>query len=179
MHNLGRRCREYLFTYSYSDKKSKSLYSVAKARIPNAIISTCFKKHLHEIMNERRHNEKSSCLFFYLPSITDCKEVINQYHENVNLNRIDCILELLSSFSPDKVKFELHHLNSSVADLRNPQVELLYNIFRQMAERSNVNLIRNAVYLLASHKENNDNSKIAWVGPSKQRFGNTKFKLTY
>ena len=46
-----------------------------------------------------------------------------------------------------------------------------------MTETSNANLIRNADYLLASGKQ--DNRKIVWVGPSKQRYGSTKFKLTY
>ena len=50
------------FSYGYNDEKSKILYSAAKDRIPNAIISTCFNKHFHEIMNERRHNEESSGL---------------------------------------------------------------------------------------------------------------------
>ena len=85
----------------------------------------------------------------------------------------------MRSFSPEKLLKLFHHLNSSEAELRNPKVELLYNFFRQMAKTSNANLIRNADYLLASRKEDKDNSKIAWVGPSKQRFDNAKFKLRY
>ena len=54
---------ESFFSYGYNDEKSKVLNSAAKDRIPNPIISTCFKKHFHEIMNERRHNEESSGLF--------------------------------------------------------------------------------------------------------------------
>lgn len=86
----------------------------------------------------------------------------------------------MRSSSPDKVEFQPDHLNPSVAELRNPKVELLYNFFRQMAETNNANLIRNVDYLLASPKEDYDydNSKIAWVCPSKQRFESTKFKLT-
>ena len=98
---------ESFFSYEYNDEKSKVLYSAAKNRIPNAIISTCLKKHFHEIKNDRRHNEESSGLFFYLPSITDCKEEINQYRENVNLNPTDCSLELLSSFCLIKLTFNL------------------------------------------------------------------------
>ena len=62
---------ELLFSYEYSDKNSKVLYSAVKDRIPNAIILTCFKKHYHEIMNERQHSEESSGLLFYFPSISD------------------------------------------------------------------------------------------------------------
>ena len=131
-------------------------------------------------MNERR-NEESSGIFFYLPLITDRKEKINQYRKNASLNQIDCSLELLSSFSPNKVDFQPHLLNSSIAEKRDLQVELLYNFFRKMAETSNANLIRNADYLLASHKQcdKQDHSNIVWVGLSKQRYDTTKFKLTY
>ena len=61
---------ESFFSYGYMD-------STAKDRMPNAIISTCFKKHFHEIMSNRRHNEELSGLFHYLPSITDCEEKVN------------------------------------------------------------------------------------------------------
>ena len=46
-----------------------------------------------------------------------------------------------------------------------------------MAERSNASIIRNVDYLLAMNSK--DNSGIVWVGPTKQRFDTTKFKLTY
>ena len=168
---------ESFFSYGYNDKKSKVLYPAAKGKIPNAIILTCFKKYFHEIMNDRQHNEESSGLFFYLPSITDRKETMNQYCDNVNFNLVDCSLELLSSFSPDKIDFKPHLLNSVVAELRNLQVEMVYNIFRQMTETNNGNLMQNADYLLASHKQ--DNSKFFWVSQTKQRYDTTKFRLTY
>ena len=114
-----------------------------------------------------------------LLSITDRKEKINQFRENVNLNPIDCSLEFLNSFSPDKVDFQPHPLNSIDLEKRDPQVELLYHFFRQMTETSNANLIRNADYLLASAKEKQDNREIVWVGPAKQRYDSTKFKLTH
>ena len=46
-----------------------------------------------------------------------------------------------------------------------------------MAEASNADLIQNAGYLLGSHEQ--DNSKISWVGPTKEICDTTKFKLTY
>ena len=127
-------------------------------------------------MNERRHNEEFSGLFYFIPSIADQKEKKNQHKENVNLNWIDCTLDYLNSFSPDKeVSFRPDLLNSADAELRIPQVELLYRFFRWMAERSNANLVRNADYLLATN--NKDSSNIVWVGLTKQRFDTTKFKL--
>ena len=94
-------------------------------------------------MNQRWNNEKTSSAFFFLPSITDRKERIKQFRDNVNLNPIDCSLEFLNSFSPDKeVNFQPHLINSYDVQQRGPQVELLYSFFRQMAETSNANLIQ-------------------------------------
>ena len=105
---------ESFFSYRVNSKKSSVLCSVAKQRIPNGIVSTCFKKRYHEIMNEGRHNEEPSSLFFFLSSITDKKEKIN-----VNLNPINCSLEFLDSFLFDK-DFQPLLLNSSDAEKRDP-----------------------------------------------------------
>lgn len=67
-------------------KKSTALYSAAKERIPNVIISACFKKHFYEIINERRQNEEYSSLFFFLPSITERKEKVRLLRANCDLN---------------------------------------------------------------------------------------------
>ena len=103
-----------LFSCRYHEKKSKVLYSAAKDRIPNAIIIATFKKHFHEVLNKRQHNEEFSTLFYFsLQSLIERKK-INQYRDNF--------------------------LNSADAELRRPQVELLYRFFRQMAEKSNANI---------------------------------------
>ena len=49
---------ECFFWYGFNEKKSKVLYSSSKDRIPNAVISIYFKKHFHEILNKRRHNDE-------------------------------------------------------------------------------------------------------------------------
>ena len=131
-------------------------------------------------MNERQHKKECSTLFFFLPSITDFKEKINQFRDKISFNLIDCCLEFLYSFSPDKkVHFQSHLLNSTDIEKRGPQVELLHNFSRHMAETSNANFIRNTNHLLASSTEKRDNNKTAWVGPTKQRYEITKFKLIY
>ena len=50
--------KEVFFSYGYNEEESTVLYSYAKDRIPNAFVSTCFKKHYHEIINERRHGKE-------------------------------------------------------------------------------------------------------------------------
>ena len=112
-------------------------------------------------------------VLFYIPSITDWKEKINQHGDNVDVNPIDYSLDYLNSFSPDKeVSFRLDLLNSANMELRSPHVKLLYQFFRNMAETSNANLIR-------SVDKDKDNRNIVWVGPTKQYFDTTKFNLTY
>ena len=65
-----------------------------KTKIPDAFVSTTFKKHYSEIINERREKDEFSSLFYYLPSITDRKEEVNEHHGNVNLSPVDCSLSL-------------------------------------------------------------------------------------
>ena len=62
---------EVFFSCGFDSTKSKN-------KIPGAFVSTAFKAHYSEIRNEERDNEDSSSLFFFLPSITNRKESINQ-----------------------------------------------------------------------------------------------------
>ena len=62
---LGLRCevafivlrgdeRELFLSYGFVIEKASVLYSSSKHKIPDAFISTSFKKHYSEIMNERK-----------------------------------------------------------------------------------------------------------------------------
>ena len=107
---LGLRCedafivltgdeRELFLSYGFDSEKASVLYSSLKQKIPDAFTSTSFKTHYSEIMNERKEKEDFSLLFYYLPSITDRKEEINQHHNNVNLLPVDCLISFIESFS--------------------------------------------------------------------------------
>ena len=80
---------EIFFSYGFDSGKAAVLYSTPKQKIPDAFVSTSFKKHYSEIINERREKEEYSALFYYLPSITDRKEEVNQHPNNVNLSPVD------------------------------------------------------------------------------------------
>ena len=87
----------------------------------------------------------------------------------MSIFRLSIVLfSFIESFSKNKEKFDMLLLNSTDQDLRKPQVEMFYEVFRQMAEYSNNNLKRNADFLLAKLNKKADN--VPWVGPSKQRF---------
>ena len=88
---------ETFLSYGFDKLKSKLLYSFSKQQIPNAFVSVAFKNHFDEIMNGDR-SENSSSLFYFLPSVSDRKEEINQHKNNVSLFPIDITLDFIESF---------------------------------------------------------------------------------
>ena len=83
-------------------------------------------------MNEKR-NEDSSSLFYFLLSISDRKESINQWKNDPSLVPIDFTIDFIQSFSTQNEKFRPDLLNSTNSKLRDPQVEKLYSVFRHIA----------------------------------------------
>ena len=75
------------------------------------------------------------------------------------------------------MKFQPNLLNSFNEKERAPQIEMLYGLFKHMAQFSNQNLQRNVTHLNLKQKRNN--SKMDWSGTSNSRFDSSKFKLTY
>ena len=164
---------ETLLSYGFNKTKSKMLYSFSKQQIPNAFVSVAFKRHFDEIMNENKSDIKSS-LFYYLPSVSDRKEVINQHKNNVSLFPVNVTLELIESFSSEGALFKPDLLNSSKEEERQPQTEMLYGFFNHIAKLSNQNLERNIVHL--NILQNQSSSEMEW---SNKKFDSSKFKLTY
>ena len=168
---------EIFFSYRYNKNKSQILYSYSKQQIPDAFVSASSEKHYNEIINEKKENEDSSSLFFYLPTITDRKEEINQWKNNPSLTPIDFSISFIESFSTQKVKFQPNLLNSFNEKERAPQIEMLYSLFKHIAQFSNQNLQRNVTHLNLIQKRNV--SEMDWSGSSNSRFDSSKFKLTY
>ena len=73
---------ETFWTYGFSEEKPSILYCTSKQPMPNVFKGTAFNAHINEILNERDRNEFSR-IFFYLPSITDRKEKIYRYRDQV------------------------------------------------------------------------------------------------
>ena len=162
---------ETFLSYGFDKMKSKLLYSFSKQQIPDAFVSVAFKKHFDEIMNEKR-DDSSSSLFYFLPSVSDRKEEINQHKNNVSLFPIDITLDFIESFSAEKVFFRPDLLNTSDEKERKPQIEMLYGLFNHIAKVSNQNLERNIVHLNITQ----GGSTMEW---SHSKFDSSKFKLTY
>ena len=145
---------EIIFSYGYDKSKSQILYSYSKNQIPDAFVSTAFRRHFSEVVNDKKEKEDSSSLFFFLPSITDRKEEINQWKNNPSLTPIDLTTDFIQKFSSKKAKFEPHLLNSLAEKEREPQVEMMCSLFKHMAQYSNQNLSRNVTYLNSKLKKN-------------------------
>ena len=165
---------EVFFSYGYHKSKSTVLYSYQKQQIPDTFIATSFKRHFQEVVNEKK-NEDYSKIFYYLPSISDRKEEINQYNSNVSLVPTDVTLEFINSFSSEKqYNFHPDLLNSRDEKVREPHVKVLRELFKHIAIYSNQNLERNIMYF--NNKANRSSNDMEWTT---NRFDSSKFKLTY
>ena len=164
---------ETFLSYGFNKIKSKVLYSFSKQQIPNAFVSVAFQKHFDEIINENKTDNKS-LLFYFLPSVSDRKEAINQHKNNVSLSPVDVSLELIGSFSSQGALFKPDLFNSSKKEERKPQTKMLYGLFKHIAKLSNQNLERNIAHL--NILQNRSSSEMEW---SNKKFDSSKFKLTY
>ena len=160
---------ETFLSYGFDKTRSKTLFSYSKQQIPNAFVSVAFKKHFEQIMNSDR--DESSSLFYFLPSLSDRKEEINQHLNNVSLSPVDVTVDLIERFS-ENVSFKPDLLSSSDEKERKPQIEMLYGLFKHMATLSNENLERNIVHLNIAQGRHT----MQW---SNSKFDSSKFKLTY
>ena len=161
---------ETFLSYGFDKIKSKLLYSFSKQQIPNAFVSVAFKKHFEQIMSGDRN--ESSSLFYFLPSVSDRKEEINQHKNNVSLSPVDITVDFIESFLVEKVSFKPDLLGSSDEKERKPQTEMLYGLFKHMATASNQNLERNIAHLNITQGRH----EMEW---SNSKFDSSKFKLTY
>ena len=162
---------ETFLSYGFDKLKSKLLFSFSKQQIPNAFVSVAFKKHFEQIMSGDR--DDSSSLFYFLPSVSDRKEEINQHKNNVFLSPVDVTVDFIEKFSTvENVSFKPDLLSSSDEKERKPQTEMLYGLFKHMATVSNQNLERNIAHLNIAQGRH----KMEW---SNSKFDSSKFKLTY
>ena len=159
---------EIFFSYRFASDKAAVLYSTSKQKVPDVFVSTAFKKHYSETINKRREEEEFSTLFYYLPSIIGRKEEVNQYRNNAKLSPVDCSLSFIEIFATKKGEnFRLQLLNSTDPEKRNLQVKMLSGLFKQIAQYSDNNIIRNKDFLLSKHKRRVEN--IPWVGANKKK----------
>ena len=141
---------ECFLSYGYDPDKSKQLYSSFKQEIPNVFTSTTFKK-FNEFLTSTDKGEYST-LFYYLPSITDRKEKINQFKNNVQLFPLTVEYDEFTNFNKGKHQFFPQNLESTDLELRSVARETVVNYMKQVTNFSNSNLKRNAKSLVVTDK---------------------------
>ena len=135
---------ECFLSYGYDLEKSKQLYSSFKKEMPNVFTSTSFKK-FNDFLTSTDKGEYST-LFYFLPSITDRKEKINQFKNNVQLYPLTVQFDEFSEFNNGK-QFFPQHLESTDPELRSIARETVVNYMKHVTNISNSNLKRNAITL--------------------------------
>ena len=115
-----------------------------------------------------------SQFYFFLPSVTDRLEEINQYLNNVSISPIDIKQGKLNVWSAGS------NFNPAKLDLYGEQkkvmTEAVVACLKHMCNISNSNLVRNAGGLLCRQKEG---ISVDWIEESKVRVPPQKFKVSY
>ena len=159
---------EVFLSYGCDTEKSKVSYSNFKHKILSSFSGTLFNSHIKLI--EKSNELEMSQLFFFLPAITDRKESLNQYLENVNITPVDVDKKKLDTlcgkpFDPSRLDFESVKMRSAVI-----------SALKEIASLTNSNLKRNADALMC--KENISYDAIEWVDGINHSIPK-KFKLSY
>ena len=161
---------ECFLSYGYDPDKSKQLYSSFKKEIPNVFTSTTFKK-FNDFLTSTDKGEYST-LFYFLPSITDRKEKINQFKNNVQLYPLTVPYDEFTEFNKGK-EFFPQHLESTDFELRSVARETVVNYMKHVTNFSNSNLKRNAKSLAVT-----DKAVIDATGSQESEFS-AQFKKNY
>ena len=145
---------ESFLTYGYSAEHSAILFCYSKQPMPNIFRVISFK--LMQIVAHR-----CPMYFFYLPSISNRKESINKYKDQVSLIPVSCNIQELRKFSPEGYEFNPTHLDEfEERDVCVNARMTLYNFFKNACKVSNSNLIQNVHALIK--KKNIPYSSLKW-----------------
>ena len=141
---------ELFLSYGFDPDKSKQLYSSFKREIPNVFELTSFKKFNDYLLSTDKGDY--STMFYFLPSITDRKEKINQFKSNVQLYPLNVQYDEFSEYNKERKAFFPQHLESSDSKLRSLARETVVNYMKHITNYSNNNLKRNAKSLMLTDK---------------------------
>ena len=143
--------QEVLFTYRYDAEHASILYCYSRQCMPNVFKGTAF--NTHKLQNVAEAKEGASNIFFYLPLITDRKESVNRYRDQVSLVPVTCTVDDTSKFSRQQgYKFNPAHLDlDSETDENACARETVIEFFHNAVKFSNSNLTQNVYALINLH----------------------------
>ena len=121
------------------------------------------------MFESRELNTNFSKISFFLLSITDRSEEINQYMNCLNIHPLDIDGK---EFGDD--------FNQSLLDVSGEKKlqtsESVANMLKKITEICNTNLVKNADGLLNNKPID---TEVEWIGKQKSRIHQNKFKVTY
>ena len=147
---------EVFLNYGYDSEKSKILYSTFRKKIPGSFSGTMFNRH-KQLVESGEVDFEMFQLFFYLSSITDRSEEINQYLKTVSISPFDVTQKQLDIWAGSTFmskKLEMSDLETS--KIKQAVIKALEHI----AGVSNTILVRNADGLLC---RKSSASEVKWV----------------
>ena len=94
----------FFFSYGYDEERSKVLYSSFKHPLPNIFQGIAFKKHAKMLIEEKKIQETSK-LFFFLQSITGCKEKLKIFLEMLTFIQLIVHMMILLIIQTQIIRF--------------------------------------------------------------------------
>ena len=172
---LRNEAEETFSSYGFSSEHSGIMFCYSKQPMPNIFCDTSFNSHKLQTFLENKAKKSELC--FYLPSITDRKEPINRYKDQVSLIPVTSSVGDIQHFSPEGYEFDTSHLDQTGKSCENARATL-YSYFQNVAKVSNANLIQN-VYALVK-KKNIDHASFKWAPSMPQSKVNySKFSFSF
>ena len=126
--------RMRLFTPTDLIPRNLAFYSYSRQLMPNIFKGTAF--NCHNLLSVAESKPALSNVFFFLPSITDRKEEINRYKDQVALVPITFTIEDLCKYSPhEDYTFNPAHLESGVEGLNQEDLEWASSLPQSKVEK--------------------------------------------
>ena len=129
---LRNKPEETFLTYGFSAKHSGILFCFSKQPMPNIFRGTSLNSH--KLQTFAGNKSKRSGLFFYLPSITDRKETINRYKDQVSLVPVTSTIAEIAKFAPENYDFNPLYLDQDGEACANARTTL-YRYFHVCKEK--------------------------------------------
>ena len=166
------------YSYGYDEERSKVLYYSFEQPLLDIFQGTAFKKHVPQLIEEKKLKINQNFSFSYLRLLIGRKEYII-FFCNVNLHPIDCPYDDFVNYSTKIHSLLPHYLDSGNTDEKEAAREIVQNFLKHVAEISNLNLIQNANSLMAKNEVKTDTGvDFSWVSDVHLQ-NQTKFKLGY
>ena len=129
--------------------------------MPNSFKGTALNGH--HLLNVAEAKEICSKILFYLLSVVDRKEKINQYKDQVSLIPVTCTLEDFNAYSPSEdYSFNPADLDGQVGNEKaGLERKTVISWFHNASKFSNSNLMQNVFALIKD--ESLDQSTLEWA----------------